>query len=764
MKKLVTLLLSCMLCSSTFAASSPYPVDSDTLHLWHFDALANGTVLDMVESNPKNLTPANGLTLTDSQAGFGNAVNTYDGDAVSQVYIGDYANKILISELSGTDGAFTFEAIVKPMVAQDAVPHHMEILTLEDDDANTERGFQFRINDNGQLRFQTIAGIIVSFDATISFTADTWYHVAVTYNGQENTADNIKLYWTEIGSATSAQEVGSYQLTEDLKSDVSSFFCVGNELRANGGFTENFEGLVDEVRISSIARSADDMLPISSIPWANNPAPVPGEKLETMDAISELQWNTAELDNVSQHYLYICKDEPNFVDITPVTVTDLTDPITESLPISLESDSLYFWRVDESISNSAPTDAATVTGPIWVFETPPSIPIILNAPESLRVFDSEAAASLACKFSSLSEPTVQWYKVGDTNPLSAGGNISISISQDGSTYTSTLQIATPSISDEGEYYCEITNSADTVSSDNAYLIIKRLLAQYDFENTLAPTAGEADAPTGIGKSMAGLVDPNELQAADITLDFETGFDSLGQAVVIDADEFIDFSTEGYPKAGAVDGGLGLGMDAGTFVCWIKPTSIGILYQNFNDGNASGISASLEADSSARIYVRSENNHNVEILGKPDRPEYDIFDGNWHMFAFTWEAGKTSTVYVDGQPVASGSTANNTPFAQWQYSVLLGAGRQTANRQFLQPEFAASVDYLRIYNYKLDEETNDVFAQEYLDATGIVPCLNVNFDGVQYNFDNSGSSYCRIDLADFAVFAASWLDDGLFDAQ
>ena len=767
MKKIVTLLFFSMLCSTLMAVSSPYPVDADTLHLWNFDAQANGVVLDISAINPKNLNLVNGAFLEVDQVGFGKSLNTYDGEAVNQVYAGDDVNPVLISELTGSDGAFTFEAIVKPAVAQNAIGHHMEIICLEDDDsAAGERGFQFRINNNGMLRFQTLAGIVVSFDASISFTADQWYHVAVAYNGQENTADNLKLYWTELGSGTSAQVVGSYQLDEDLKSDVSSFFCVGNELRPTGGYTENFEGLIDEVRISSVGRSADDMIFRSSVPWPKNPVPAAAEKLATLDAISDLQWDTAEVANVTSHYLYFWKDEPNYIGAAPIVVTDLTDPITVVLPVILESDSLYFWRVDESVNNSAPGDAATVTGPVWVFETPPSVPVIRAEPESVRVIATEPA-DIICEFTSLSEPTVQWFKVGSASPLSNGSDLAISLLQDGYTYTATLHFATPDVTDEGEYYCEITNDADKVSSSNAFIIVKRLLVQYDFESSLAPTAGEADAPTGSGKSLAGLAEPNEPDAVSVALAYETGFDGVGQAVVVGTNEYIDFTVEGYPKAGTVDGGLGLGMDAGTLVCWVKPVSAvadGILFQNFNDGYSTGFNLNI-TENDTRIYVRNDNNTQFALTyGVTDRPGWDMFDGNWHMLAFTWEIAQPCSVYIDGQPAGISNASLNAIFAPWQHAVLIGAGRQTSNRQFLQPEFATSVDCLRIYNYRLDEESNDVFAQEYLDATGVVPCIEINFDGVQYNFDNTGSSYCQVDLADFAAFAAAWMNSGLFDGQ
>ncbi len=58
----------------------------------------------------------------------------------------------------------------------------------------------------------------------------------------------------------------------------------------------------------------------------------------------------------------------------------------------------------------------------------------------------------------------------------------------------------------------------------------------------------------------------------------------------------------------------------------------------------------------------------------------------------------------------------------------------------------------------------MFAQEYLSITGIQPCTNPAFTANTYNYDNTGLSYCKVDLADFAVFAQNWLESGLYTGQ
>ncbi|HWI57080.1 MAG TPA: hypothetical protein VNZ22_07625, partial [Bacillota bacterium] len=77
-------LLGAALCGVQLSAHAilvgPYTPDAFTLHLWHFDE-SSTPVVDYAPTGGTNLTSvANGATLgTASFAGFGSALNTYDG-------------------------------------------------------------------------------------------------------------------------------------------------------------------------------------------------------------------------------------------------------------------------------------------------------------------------------------------------------------------------------------------------------------------------------------------------------------------------------------------------------------------------------------------------------------------------------------------------------------------------------------------------------------------------------------------------------------
>jgi hypothetical protein len=54
--------------------------------------------------------------------------------------------------------------------------------------------------------------------------------------------------------------LASLQMTNDLLAGAACDFTIGNEGRTNGGSTDTFAGVIDEVRISSVARSAFQFL------------------------------------------------------------------------------------------------------------------------------------------------------------------------------------------------------------------------------------------------------------------------------------------------------------------------------------------------------------------------------------------------------------------------------------------------------------------------------------------------------------------------
>ncbi len=237
----------------------PYAVDTDTLHLWHLDEADPGPALPASGvSGSFNLAPVNGATLGSwSYAGFGSGAHT-GTNSVTNIDDALQGSNINVSEVTGANGAFTMEAIVN--VAE--VNSKQGIIMMDAAGGNSGRPFQFAIVD-GNLRFNNIASGIQVLNGLIPTTGNDafvpyqWFHVAATYDGNASTADNFKFYWTAVDPLrTQANEIFSGTLNNDLA--ASATFGVGNEFRSAPG--ENLEGFIDEVRISSVPRAANEFL------------------------------------------------------------------------------------------------------------------------------------------------------------------------------------------------------------------------------------------------------------------------------------------------------------------------------------------------------------------------------------------------------------------------------------------------------------------------------------------------------------------------
>ncbi|RYD17697.1 MAG: hypothetical protein EOP88_25220, partial [Verrucomicrobiaceae bacterium] len=179
----------------------------------------------------------------------------------------------------GESGAFTCEALLKfealPSQAQSIA---LGILTM-DGEAN-ERGFSFRIEREGFLSFTPLqdsgaaGGAIASIPTSGPHAVNTrdWFHVAVSYDGRPGVPGALQLFWTRLdGSREEANRIGSGILSRNMM-EVPGDFAIGNEARSHfavNAEAEPFPGLIDEVRISSVARHPTDYLFVS--PEKRNP-------------------------------------------------------------------------------------------------------------------------------------------------------------------------------------------------------------------------------------------------------------------------------------------------------------------------------------------------------------------------------------------------------------------------------------------------------------------------------------------------------------
>jgi hypothetical protein len=294
------------------ALLGPYSVDSNTMHLWHLDEQTTpaadqahynyaGTFTTKPDANQPlsalfGAAPASPATLGNASfAGFGTALSTagisgappYPANSV-QPGLGaltpanSTADNVDHTFDHPTLHSFTMEAIIKFTLDPAATfAQPQEIIAGEGDAGDSsDRSWQFRIEAHTVaanpwvLRFQKISGFggvggstaNFNLDGSIPTTGinalvqDGWYHVAVTYNGDLLDPASLKLYWTRLDPAnTAAAQIASGNMNGWLRQQDTDF-ALGNEMRDFNGNTEPFVGLIDEVRISDIARAANQFL------------------------------------------------------------------------------------------------------------------------------------------------------------------------------------------------------------------------------------------------------------------------------------------------------------------------------------------------------------------------------------------------------------------------------------------------------------------------------------------------------------------------
>ena len=269
------------------AAVSPYTADANTIYLYHLNEAAGGSVAANSGSAALNAiaydgNPSTAAGATDQPldttilgatgfSGFGNAANIsaidlglgVDRDASGGFRLDSATSPDRAanhSSIFGAGNVFTLEAMIN---LADLTLTTREIIATDNTEANNLRGFQFRVN-SGNLEFNFIAPNVSAVTAAIpiagphAFAANQWFHTALSYDGT-----NARFYWTRVdASLTSANLIGG-PVAEGVDVNAPMPIVIGNESRDTGtgvNSNEGLRGLIDEVRISNVARGATQFI------------------------------------------------------------------------------------------------------------------------------------------------------------------------------------------------------------------------------------------------------------------------------------------------------------------------------------------------------------------------------------------------------------------------------------------------------------------------------------------------------------------------
>jgi hypothetical protein len=292
----------------------PYTPDANTLHLWHFDDSTNNqgtanfvTVTDAVmtagitltnygmgssSTNAEPRTPpyTNIFLVTPSAtADLNGCLNILPGGgAAGKAYawcgttnnIGGYFTNDTTPFRNPTSGAFTFEALVyiQGNVYSTSIGSEWEIFCGDSQGEAGGRSWQFRMQPGSapslNVNFITQTGGTASPNVSPALptsgpdalSVSNWYHVALTYTGNAptngDTAGVLRFYWTYFDRyRTNVDLLASYTNGTWGTLGGGPIPAIGGSARRNNGVGNAgaFEGLIDEVRISDIARGAGDM-------------------------------------------------------------------------------------------------------------------------------------------------------------------------------------------------------------------------------------------------------------------------------------------------------------------------------------------------------------------------------------------------------------------------------------------------------------------------------------------------------------------------
>ena len=284
--KLLTPILLLTSGSRAFGVVSTYTPDANTLHLWHFDEelfTPNFTLIrlypvDVVDSNFRlddgyyDATYQSGIMGGTGYTGFGgagqldhpggNGLNGHHyefrrGNDAYGVPPGGLAPKtsITATELLGsTSGAFTIDGMIKWNGSNSGY-----IFETGDDGGVTTRlvmnnagsatpTFTLRL-PNGSTLFTTTSGLIPTLTTT------DWYHFAVTFDGNNAGGSPLKFYWTKVDP-----NAPQANLVQTFSSTATGAYAVGGSFQVGHWGGQNFDGQVDEFRISNVARGSGDFI------------------------------------------------------------------------------------------------------------------------------------------------------------------------------------------------------------------------------------------------------------------------------------------------------------------------------------------------------------------------------------------------------------------------------------------------------------------------------------------------------------------------
>ncbi len=463
--------------------------------------------------------------------------------------------------------------------------------------------------------------------------------------------------------------------------------------------------------------------------FATDPIPDNGDTVLT--TLSALSWTNTEpndlVGGVITCDVYLGTD-PNRLLMDKVTTTADVDSVaidTTNFPnFGALQAGTYYWVVDSYDSSSNPSSLGA--GMVWSFEVT-SAPQVTGHP-----VDQIKAPGETAEFSVIVESTTTvtytWYQSADNANDTSADDVVVGGNSD------TLTLTGLSGSNEGYYYCKAVNSSGEANadySDTASLVVRRQVAHWALDSLVS---GQYEDSSGEGHHA----DPNNQL---VTFVDGVNVATTNQGVVV--------NTNSAANAGTWDPSYVSGEF--TFSLWMKWDGTGSGFRDIltkhNGWDPATTLWQFGLDSSNQLALIRAGGTNVYGQAVPA----DV----WVYVAVTFD-GSTATIYS----FEVGSDDINLAVGEGAYSLgqMPDAGFNIGcyyNEGVPAELFPGILDEIQVFNYVKDAMAvadlyNEAVAQDF--------CLRTYGSA---DFDLDVNDNCRIDMADFAEFAKSWMECGLY---
>jgi len=230
--------------------------------------------------------------------------------------------------------------------------------------------------------------------STAALEDNTWYHIALVFDGQGNADEKIKLYINGVLESSDGHPANA------VNQGGGAPVWVG-ELDAARGFA--WDGVIDEVRLYNHALSEVEILSaMEGKPWPYALGPVPAGGVLHSDTWVNISWTPGAL--AVSHDVYF---GDNFDDVNNGAESTFRGNQAETFfvagfpgfafPDGLVPGTTYYWRIDE-VNDTEPN--SPWKGDVWSFRIPPKTAYFPNPADAAEMVNPDADLSWTAGFGS----------------------------------------------------------------------------------------------------------------------------------------------------------------------------------------------------------------------------------------------------------------------------------------------------------------------------------------------------------------------------